>query len=69
VQGGTLTEREAQVIGLLAEGLANKDIARRLGISEGTVNAHLSAAFHELGVGSRTQAALLMHEQRQRSTI
>lgn len=53
-----LTRREAQVLGLVAEGLANKQIARRLGISERTVKAHLTSVFQAIGVADRTQAAL-----------
>ncbi len=53
-----LTGREAEVIGLVREGLANKQIARRLGISERTVKAHLTSAFARIGVADRTQAAL-----------
>ena len=43
---------------LVREGLANKQIARRLGISERTVKAHLTSAFATIGVVDRTQAAL-----------
>jgi DNA-binding NarL/FixJ family response regulator len=53
-----LSEREREVLGLLAEGLPNKLIARRLEISEKTVKAHLTRIFRELGVTDRTQAAL-----------
>ena len=53
-----LTDREREVIRLVARGLANKEIARWLGISEKTVKAHLSAAFQRIGVRDRTQAAL-----------
>jgi DNA-binding NarL/FixJ family response regulator len=53
-----LTGRERQVLALLAGGLANKAIARRLGISEKTVKAHLTNVFHRIGVSDRTQAAL-----------
>jgi DNA-binding NarL/FixJ family response regulator len=53
-----LTGRERQVLALLATGLANKAIARRLGISEKTVKAHLTNVFHRIGVSDRTQAAL-----------
>jgi DNA-binding NarL/FixJ family response regulator len=53
-----LTNREAQVLGLVREGLANKQIARRLDISERTVKAHLTSAFARIGVADRTQAAL-----------
>jgi DNA-binding NarL/FixJ family response regulator len=53
-----LTVREAEVLGLVKDGLANKQIARRLGISERTVKAHLTSAFARIGVADRTQAAL-----------
>jgi DNA-binding NarL/FixJ family response regulator len=53
-----LTRRERQVLALVGGGLANKQIARRLGISEKTVKAHLGRAFQRIGVGDRTQAAL-----------
>ncbi|MFN2608764.1 MAG: response regulator [Acidimicrobiales bacterium] len=53
-----LSKREDQVLRLVAAGLANKQIARRLGISEGTVKAHLTSVFQRLGVSDRTQAAL-----------
>jgi len=53
-----LTAREREVLGLLAEGLANKHIARRLGIAEKTVKAHLTSVFQRIGVTDRTQAAL-----------
>ncbi len=53
-----LTPRETEVLGLVRQGLANKQIARRLGISERTVKAHLTSTFHRIGVLDRTQAAL-----------
>lgn len=53
-----LTPREAEVLGLVRSGLANKQIARRLGISERTVKAHLTSVFQRIGVADRTQAAL-----------
>ena len=59
-----LTPREAEVIELVRQGLANKQIARRLGISERTVKAHLTSAFATLGVADRTQAALWAERQR-----
>jgi DNA-binding NarL/FixJ family response regulator len=55
---GGLTEREREVLALLAEGLPNKLIARRLEISEKTVKAHLTNIFQRIGVTDRTQAAL-----------
>lgn len=53
-----LTSRESEVLSLVREGLANKQIARRLQISERTVKAHLTSAFARIGVADRTQAAL-----------
>lgn len=53
-----LTPRETEVLRLLAEGLANKEIARTLGIGEKTVKTHVSNILSKLGVLSRTQAAL-----------
>jgi DNA-binding NarL/FixJ family response regulator len=56
--GEELTERERDVLMLLANGLSNKQIGRRLGIAEKTVKAHLSNVFRTIGVADRTQAAL-----------
>lgn len=53
-----LSDREVEVLRLVAEGLANKLIARRLGIAERTVKAHLTNVFQRIGVTDRTQAAL-----------
>jgi DNA-binding NarL/FixJ family response regulator len=53
-----LTERETDVLRLLARGLANKEIARELQIGEKTVKTHVSNILAKLGVQSRTQAAL-----------
>jgi DNA-binding NarL/FixJ family response regulator len=53
-----LTPREREVLSLVAIGLPNKTIARRLSISEKTVKAHLSRVFTVLGVSDRTSAAL-----------
>ena len=53
-----LTDREREVLLLVRDGLANKQIARRLGITERTVKAHLTNVFQRLGVTDRTQAAL-----------
>lgn len=53
-----LTDREREVLGLVADGLANKAIARQLGIAEKTVKAHLTQVFAALGVTDRTQAAI-----------
>ena len=53
-----LSQREREVLELVTQGLANKQIARRLGISERTVKAHLTNIFQRIGVTDRTQAAL-----------
>lgn len=56
---GTLTGREQEVLQLMAGGLANKQIAVRLGISEHTVKFHLSSIYAKLGVASRTEAVTI----------
>jgi DNA-binding NarL/FixJ family response regulator len=53
-----LTRREREVLSLVVSGLANKQIARKLGISEKTVKGHLTNLFQRIGVADRTQAAL-----------
>ena len=53
-----LSEREREVLELVATGLSNQKIAARLGISEKTVKAHLTSVFRQLGVEDRTQAAV-----------
>jgi DNA-binding NarL/FixJ family response regulator len=53
-----LTDREQEVLALVGRGLANKQIARVLGIREGTVKAHLTSVFQRIGVRDRTSAAL-----------
>ncbi len=54
----SLSEREREVLLMVAEGLPNKQIALRLAISEKTVKAHLTSVFRQIGVTDRTQAAL-----------
>ena len=58
----TLSPREREVLRLVARGLANKQIARQLEISERTVKAHLTNIFSAIGVTDRTQAALWAQE-------
>lgn len=55
----TLSDREHEVLSLLAQGLNNADIAARLYLSEGTVRNYVSSIFGKLGVADRTQAAVL----------
>ena len=56
--GADLSAREREVLLLVAEGLANKQIAKRLGIAERTVKVHLGSVFRRIGVADRTSAAL-----------
>ncbi len=57
-RGPVLTDREREVLLCVRDGLANKQIARKLGITERTVKAHLTNVFQRLGVSDRTQAAI-----------
>lgn len=54
----TLTPQQIRVLMMLGEGLLNKQIAYRLGVSEATIKAHVSAILQKLGVDSRTQAVI-----------
>ena len=56
LERGPLTERETEVLGLLSNGLANKQIALSLGISEHTVKFHVSSIYTKLNVTNRTEA-------------
>ncbi len=53
-----LTPQQTRVLGMIAEGLLNKQIAYELGVSEATVKAHVSAILQKLDVDSRTQAVI-----------
>ena len=55
---GELTEREKQVVQLLAEGLSNKLIADRLGISDHTAKFHVNGVMMKLGASTRTEAVV-----------
>jgi DNA-binding NarL/FixJ family response regulator len=54
-----LTQREVEVLRLIAKGSSNADIADRLSLSDGTVRNHVSAILSKLGVSDRTQAAVI----------
>ncbi|MBW4422401.1 MAG: response regulator transcription factor [Myxacorys californica WJT36-NPBG1] len=58
-----LTARETEVLGMLAEGLGNKAIARRLNISDHTVKFHISSILSKLNASSRTEAVILGAKQ------
>lgn len=55
-----LSKRQAEVLGLMARGKSNRDIAALLGLTEGTVKIHLTSIFKVLGVSSRTQAMVVV---------
>ncbi len=57
--GANLTDRERQVLALLVEGMTNKEIAKQLSLSDGTVRVYVSHVLAKLGVGNRTEAATL----------
>jgi DNA-binding NarL/FixJ family response regulator len=57
----TLTPQQVRVLMMLGEGLLNKQIAFRLGVSEATIKAHVSAILQKLGVDSRTQAVIAIN--------
>ncbi|MDJ0384032.1 response regulator transcription factor [Streptomyces sp. G-G2] len=60
----TLTDRELDILGQLARGLGNRDIARALFISEATVKTHLGRIYDKLGVDTRSGAVAVAKEQR-----
>src|SRR5436190_1463662 len=57
----TLTPQQVRVLMMLGEGLLNKQIAFKLGVSEATIKAHVSAILQKLGVDSRTQAVIAIN--------
>jgi DNA-binding NarL/FixJ family response regulator len=60
-----LTQRQLDVLALLAQGMPNKAIARELGLSEGTVKVHLLAIFRVLSVRNRTEAVVAAQKKLQ----
>jgi len=64
-----LSPREREILELLVLGYANKEIAQRVGVSDGTVRWHLRHVYHKLHVRSRTEAALKFRSARQSSPL
>ncbi|MDX8433643.1 MULTISPECIES: response regulator transcription factor [Mesorhizobium] len=62
-----LTGREAEILRLVAEGLSNKEVAARLSLQEKTVKHHMTRVLAKLNVRNRTEAALLMHEAKEKN--
>ena len=61
-EGDRLSPREREVLDLVSQGMANKQIARALGIAERTVKVHLNSVFRQINVSDRTSAALWARE-------
>lgn len=61
-EGDRLSPREREVLVLVSQGMANKQIARAMGIAERTVKVHLNSVFRQIGVSDRTSAALWARE-------
>ena len=57
---GQLTLREEEILGLVAEGHSNKEVARRVGLQEKTVKHHMTQILHKLNARNRTEAAMIL---------
>jgi two-component system, NarL family, nitrate/nitrite response regulator NarL len=64
-QVNSLTSRERQIVLMVAEGLTNKDVGRRLNLSEGTVKVHLHNIYTKLGINKRTALVPIAHAHRE----
>lgn len=64
-----LSQRQREILLLLANGESNKEISRALDISAGTVKAHLESLYRRLGVKNRTQAAMLLNNRKSSGNI
>ncbi len=62
-----VSQRQAEILALMARGLADKEIARRLGLSHGTVRTHIDRLFRDYGWHSRTEALAAWLEERDRT--
>lgn len=58
-----LTERETEILGLLAQGLTNVEIAKQLYVSSHTVKNHITSIYRKLGIYDRVQAAIIAVQQ------
>jgi two-component system nitrate/nitrite response regulator NarP len=61
-EGPTLAPRERELISLVRQGLRNREIAEKLGVTEGTIKVYLHTVFEKLGVSSRTELAIRAEE-------
>jgi two-component system, NarL family, nitrate/nitrite response regulator NarL len=64
-QVNSLTSRERQIVLMVAEGLTNKDVGRRLNLSEGTVKVHLNNIYTKLWINKRTALVPIAHAHRE----